>query len=86
MEIVAEQREDMTSIEVRDRGVGIAGEHVPYIFDRFYRAESAATAEVGGSGLGLYIVHALVRAHGGTIDVRSAPDKGSTFRVRLPLR
>lgn len=86
VEIAGEQRQGATAIEVRDRGIGIAEEHLPYIFDRFYRAESDATAAVGGSGLGLYIVNALVRAHGGSIDVRSAPGEGTAFIVRLPLR
>jgi signal transduction histidine kinase len=84
--IDAALRENQTVIEIADRGIGIAQEHLPYIFDRFYRVQSDTTASVGGSGLGLYIVHALVRAHGGTIDVRSAPDKGTTFVLRLPLR
>ncbi len=78
--------EGHTEIAVRDRGVGISEEHLPYIFDRFYRVESDATSSAGGSGLGLYIVNALVRAHGGTIDVRSQPGEGTTFTLRLPLR
>jgi signal transduction histidine kinase len=84
--VSAQSTEDRTLIEIADRGIGIAEDDVPYIFDRFYRAQSDTTATVGGSGLGLYIVLALVRAHGGTIDVRSAPGKGTTFVMRLPLR
>jgi two-component system, OmpR family, phosphate regulon sensor histidine kinase PhoR len=75
-----------THIEVRDAGIGIDDDHLPYIFDRFYRVDSAAALAAGGSGLGLYIVNALVRAHGGTIDVRSQAGAGSSFVVRLPLR
>jgi two-component system phosphate regulon sensor histidine kinase PhoR len=75
-----------TEIEIRDRGIGIADEHLPYIFDRFFRVESDASAAAGGSGLGLYIVNALVRAHGGTIDVKSVLHEGTTFTLRLPLR
>jgi signal transduction histidine kinase len=75
-----------TIVEITDRGIGIAAEHLPYIFDRFYRVQSDSTALVGGSGLGLYIVNALVRAHGGTIDVRSVEGEGTTFTLRLPLR
>jgi two-component system phosphate regulon sensor histidine kinase PhoR len=84
--IDAHSDDRQTIVEIADRGIGIAEEHVPYIFDRFYRVQSDATAPVGGSGLGLYIVHALVRAHGGTIDVRSIPGEGTTFVLRLPLR
>lgn len=86
IEISAHSSGDQTVIEIRDRGVGIASEHLPYIFDRFYRVDSEATAGVGGSGLGLYIVSALVRAHGGTIDVRSEERGGSVFTLRLPVR
>jgi PAS domain S-box-containing protein len=86
IEIAAEQSETFTVIEIRDRGIGIADEDVPYIFDRFYRVESQAAAAAGGSGLGLYIVGALVRAHGGSIDVRSVPGEGTVFTLRLPLR
>lgn len=84
--VSAAQTAETTTVEVRDNGIGIPEDHLPYIFDRFYRVESGAAAEAGGSGLGLYIVHALVRAHGGAIDVRSEPGKGTSFFVRLPLR
>jgi two-component system phosphate regulon sensor histidine kinase PhoR len=86
VEVCAETIGDHTEVTVRDNGIGIAPADLPYIFDRFYRVESENTASVGGSGLGLYIVHALVRAHGGTIDVRSEPGAGTTFTLRLPLR
>ncbi|HEV3154812.1 MAG TPA: PAS domain-containing sensor histidine kinase [Candidatus Baltobacteraceae bacterium] len=86
VEVLAAQETDRTVLEVRDTGVGIAEEHLPYIFDRFYRAEDEATSSVGGSGLGLYIVQALVRAHGGSIDVFSDPGSGTTFKVSLPVR
>jgi signal transduction histidine kinase len=59
---------------------------LPYIFDRFYRADSPRVAAIGGSGLGLYIVRALVRAHGGTIEVQSEPGHGTVFTLRLPIR
>jgi signal transduction histidine kinase len=84
--IAAQSGEQQTVVTIRDRGVGIAEADLPYIFDRFYRAQDEKTKNVGGSGLGLYIVHALVRAHGGTIDVRSDPGTGTTFTLRLPVR
>lgn len=86
IEIGAQEYGDSTVVEVRDRGVGIAEEHLPYIFDRFYRVEDPKAPEAGGSGLGLYIVQALMRAHGGTIDVRSTPGRGTTFRLTFPVR
>jgi signal transduction histidine kinase len=84
--IVAQSSGQQTVIEIRDRGAGIAEDDLPYVFDRFYRAQGEHTKNAGGSGLGLYIVHALVRAHGGTIDVRSEPGAGTTFTLRMPLR
>ncbi|HET9097112.1 MAG TPA: PAS domain-containing sensor histidine kinase [Candidatus Baltobacteraceae bacterium] len=86
IEISAENAPDQTVVHIRDSGIGIAAADLPYIFDRFYRAESENTASVGGSGLGLYIVHALVRAHGGAIDVRSERGTGTTFTLRFPVR
>jgi PAS domain S-box-containing protein len=77
---------DQTVVTVRDRGMGITESELPYIFDRFYRAGNEHGSAIGGSGLGLYIVHALVRAHGGTIDVRSEAGEGTVFTLRLPVR
>jgi len=70
---------------VRDTGVGIPPEHVPHIFDRFYRADPARSRTTGGSGLGLAIVKHLVEAHGGRIDVTSSVGGGSTFCFTLPV-
>ncbi len=82
----AVQDPHVTQIDVEDHGVGIDAADLPYIYDRFYRSQSDEALEVNGSGLGLYIVSAIVRAHGGSIDVRSAPRKGTTFTLRFPLR
>jgi signal transduction histidine kinase len=86
IEIAGRTEGDVTVVDVADRGVGIPEEHVPYIFDRFYRVENPLTAQSSGAGLGLYIVAALVRAHGGSISVDSDDGKGSTFTLRLPVR
>jgi len=86
IEVRAHERAGSTEIAVQDRGAGISEENLPFIFDRFYRAEDDAASNAGGSGLGLYIVQALVRAHGGTIDVRSSPGHGTTFTLSLPVR
>ena len=67
---------------VRDTGEGIAPEHLPHVFDRFYRADGARSRATGGTGLGL----AIARAHGGEIAVVSTPDQGATFTVTLPAR
>lgn len=84
VKIAAHERDGQTIVTVRDQGVGMAAEHLPLIFDRFYRIETGSGG--GGNGLGLFLVHSLVRAHGGTIDVRSDPGKGSAFTVALPVR
>ncbi|MGW3351775.1 sensor histidine kinase [Nonomuraea rubra] len=72
-------------IEVRDEGQGIDPEHLPYLFDRFYRADAGRSRDSGGTGLGLAIAAALVQAHHGRIEVTSTPRRGTTFRVLLPL-
>jgi len=69
---------------VADTGAGIAAEHLPHVFKRFYRADKARSRESGGSGLGLAICKQIVDAHGGTIEVESVPDEGTRFTVRLP--
>ncbi|WP_407073049.1 sensor histidine kinase [Prosthecobacter sp.] len=71
-------------VEVIDTGGGIAAEHLPHLFERFYRVDKARSRAHGGSGLGLSIVKALVEAHGGSVSVRSEVGKGSVFMVRLP--
>ena len=72
-------------LKVKDNGPGIAAEHLPHIFDRFYRVDKARSREAGGTGLGLAIVHQLVMLHGGEIHVESEVGKGTTFTVELPL-
>lgn len=70
---------------VTDTGEGIAAEHLPYVFDRFYRADSARDRTHGGSGIGLSIAKALAEAHGGGILAASAgPGQGARFTIRLP--
>ena len=78
---------DQAEIRVEDTGMGIAPEHLPHIFDRFYRVPGAReqASPEKGLGLGLSFVAWIARAHGGAVDVRSEPGKGTTFTVRLPL-
>ncbi|MDQ2811200.1 MAG: HAMP domain-containing histidine kinase [Actinomycetota bacterium] len=72
-------------LDVTDHGPGMTPDQARRVFERFYRADQARTRTKGGSGLGLAIVSALVAAHGGVASVRTAPDRGATFRVTLPL-
>jgi two-component system, OmpR family, sensor kinase len=85
IELRLERAAGQAVLAVADEGVGIEPEHLPHIFERFYRVDKARSRHTGGSGLGLAIVEYLVRAHGGTIQVRSAPDRGTCFTIHLPL-
>ena len=69
---------------VRDEGVGIAEADMPHIFERFYRVEGALTRKTKGTGLGLYLVKAIVDAHHGAVHVKSTVGGGSTFYFTLP--
>jgi signal transduction histidine kinase len=71
-------------LEVRDTGSGIPPEHLPRIFERFYRADSGRSRETGGTGLGLAIVRHLVEAHGGSVNAESAVGSGTTIRIFFP--
>jgi len=72
-------------LDVIDHGPGMTSDQANRVFQRFYRADQARTRATGGSGLGLAIVSSLVTAHGGVASVRTAPGRGATFRVTLPL-
>jgi two-component system phosphate regulon sensor histidine kinase PhoR len=79
-------RDGEVAIAVRDQGCGIEARHLPRLFERFYRVDSARSRATGGTGLGLSIVKHVALAHGGRVDVVSTPGKGSTFTIMLPLR
>mgnify|MGYP001627194131 CR=1 FL=1 len=78
------QTEERVWVSVTDQGSGIAAEHLPHLFERFYRADSSRHRGSGGAGLGLAICKAIAEAHGGTIEVTSTPGTGSTFTLWLP--
>ena len=71
---------------VRDTGLGIAAEHLPFVFDRFYRVDKARCRAEGGTGLGLSIVRSIVAGHGGQIELASALGQGTTCTLKLPVR
>jgi len=84
IEVTAADTGEEVTISVRDEGCGIAAEHLPRIFERFYRLEKARSREAGGTGLGLAIVEHIAQAHGGRVSVESKLGSGSTFFVHLP--
>jgi signal transduction histidine kinase len=77
------RRSDTAVVEIEDTGVGIPADEVDKLFQRFFRASTAATEQ--GTGLGLSIVKSIAEAHGGTISVRSEEGVGTTFLVELPI-
>jgi heavy metal sensor kinase len=87
VQVVVESTPHSARLSVRDTGIGIAAEHLPHIFERFYRADPARDQSSGrsNSGLGLAIVDWIVRIHNGTIAVESTPGKGSCFTLTFPL-
>ncbi|MCK4431971.1 MAG: PAS domain-containing protein [Candidatus Aminicenantes bacterium] len=84
IKVRAEEINNFVRIDVSDTGIGISEEHLPRIFERFYRVDKARSREMGGTGLGLAIVKHIVQANQGKITVKSKPGKGSTFSVVLP--
>ncbi len=79
------QRDEETiAIEVQDFGTGVAAQHLPRLFERFYRSDAARNRKLGGTGLGLAIVKHIVQAHGGEVGVISELGKGTTFTILLP--
>jgi signal transduction histidine kinase len=71
-------------LDVKDTGVGISNQDLPYLFSRFYRTRNVSDDDVRGLGLGLYVAKAIIEAHEGEIHVASQQGAGSTFSVTLP--
>jgi two-component system, OmpR family, sensor kinase len=83
--VISVSAEENTSVlTVRDNGIGIPADSIPHVFERFYRAEKARPRGTAGAGLGLSIVQAISRAHGGAVSITSAEGRGTTVEVRLP--
>jgi signal transduction histidine kinase len=85
IQLTAEPEGRMVRLTLQDSGRGIEPEHLPHIFERFYRADPARSREHGNAGLGLSIAKGLVEAMGGQIGVTSRPQQGSSFWLTLPL-
>lgn len=84
--IEVEPEGEGVKISVRDHGCGIPAQHLPRLFERFYRVDKARSRDLGGTGLGLSIVRHIMLAHGGTVSVESTVGRGSTFMLHLPSR
>ena len=82
--VTLEERGDEVVVSVTDEGQGIAREHLPRLFERFYRVDKARSRDLGGTGLGLAIVKHVAQIHGGRVSVDSVLGRGSTFRIHLP--
>lgn len=80
------KKKEGLQIQVSDTGVGIPPEHLPHLFNRFYRTDESRTRNKGGMGLGLAIAREFVLAHHGNIEVESTPNQGTTFIVELPFQ
>jgi heavy metal sensor kinase len=85
IEIACRAAGDQAEVTVADTGPGIPAEHLPHVFDRFYRVDKARTRAEGGAGLGLSISRWIAQAHGGTLRVESTPGQGSKFTLSLPV-
>jgi two-component system OmpR family sensor kinase len=85
LRVTLERNGSFAILTVDDSGPGLDEEQLAHIFERFYRADPSRARSSGGAGLGLAIVSAVVEAHGGEVEVESAPGEGARFRIRLPL-
>ncbi len=85
VEVDVSMRKERAIVSIVDHGLGIPTDALPHLFERFYRARNITIAEIPGSGIGLYIVKSIVDELGGSIEVQSAENQGTTFTVTLPV-
>ena len=83
LRISARRDGDVVVLAVADAGPGLSPEHAATVFDRFTRGDASRSRHAGGAGLGLAIARSIVEAHGGTLDLDTAPGRGCTFSIRL---
>jgi heavy metal sensor kinase len=84
VELAIQTLPNTVQLSVEDTGVGIAPEHLPHVFERFYRVDKSRSRAEGGAGLGLSIVQSIVQAHGGQVQIESQPGSGTRCTVQLP--
>ena len=80
----SDEENDRVIIEIMDTGTGIAAGDLPFIFNRFYRGKQAGQSTIPGTGLGLAITKEIIERHGGSIEIQSQVDEGTTFYIYLP--
>ena len=85
IDVRIEQQAQAVVLTITDQGIGIPAASLANLFTQFYRGNNVQSEQINGMGLGLYVVHQIVQAHGGTIEVASEEGQGSTFRISLPL-
>lgn len=85
IQIISREVDNWIEILIQDSGIGMTPEEQENLFTRFYRAKNDTTAEISGTGLGLYLTRYFIEAHGGSVEVESEKGKGSTFKIRLPI-
>ncbi len=84
LQVTILERDSIVYVKLKDEGIGIPSQEIPYIFEKMYRASNSTKISVKGTGLGLYITSQIIKAHGGKIKVRSKENEGSEFTITLP--